>query len=341
MGTEAGQDFTRLVNELQHRAPEFNIFQAIFIGERVGKQLHPERDDEKFDQAGLKFRPYEMYTYPPSDLRSFSYDNRLMQYVINYMGLYGVNASLPRCYHEQVAVQQTIHEEGHVPLQNFLDIFNNRFYWLYYNAWKKYRSYLHLTTDTDNKTTQRIFSFIGLGFGEEFAKENITPFKLFQLSGILSNKIKNKGGLQILLQEFFPKFQFHIQEFIPTMVPLSELPSLGRSNGTLQHTLGNSSVVGRSIRDYNSKIRVQIGPIDFDDYLGFLPGGKKINLVKNLIELYLNNTLTYDIQFLVKSEGIKTVDWRDERLKLGFSLWLGKPKKEIVDVYYSSEKLNQ
>ncbi len=341
MGTETGHSFTRLVNELERRAAEFNIFQAIYIGDRAGKLLYPERNDGKFEQTGLKFRPYEMYVYPPTDLRSFSYDNGSMKYVLNLMGLYGVNSPLPRCYHEQVAVQQTVHEEGEVPLQNFLDIFNNRFYWLYYHAWKKYRSYLHLTTDTENKTRQKIFSFIGLGFEHDNEEEKISPFKLFQLSGILSNKVKNKSGLQKLLQEFFPDIEFAIQQFIPTMVPLADLPVLGKSNGQMRHTLGNNSVVGRSIRDYNSKIRVRIGPMDFEEYLGFLPGGTKITLLKKLIELYLNDTLIYDIQFLVKTEGIKTIDWHDDRLKLGFSLWLGRPQKEIVDVYYSSEKLKQ
>lgn len=340
MGTEYGENFTRLIEELEKDGPSFNLFQAIYLGERTGKKLHPERNDEKFEQSGLHFRPYENYVFPPTDLRSFRFENDVMKYTINLMGLYGINAPLPRCYHEQVAVQQTVHDPGSIPLQNFLDIYNNRFYWLYYQAWKKYRSYLQIGDGTGGKAAQRVFSFIGLGFREEKKERAISPFKLFQMSGILSNKVRNKAGLQILLQEFFPKFPFRIQEFVPSRVKLTEIPKIGRINGATRHRLGTNSILGRSVQDYLSKICIQIGPIDFEDYLSFLPDGKKMNLLKQVIDLYISDTLIYDIRFLVRAEQIKTIPWSDNRLKLGHSLWLGKPKESLVDVYYSYEKIN-
>ena len=131
MGAESGQNSAGVIKELEKNAPRYNVFQAIFIAEKISKKMHPKRDDEKFDQTGLKFRPYEMYVFPPTDIREFYSINDEMNFVLNFMGLYGVNSPLPRCYHDQVAMQQTVHGAGEVPLQNFLDIFNNRFYWLY------------------------------------------------------------------------------------------------------------------------------------------------------------------------------------------------------------------
>lgn len=336
MGTQTGQSLTRLIGELEKNGPEFSVFQAIYIAERTTKRKYPERDDEKFEQTGLRFRPYENYVYPPSDIRDITYQDNEYRFIINFMGLYGVNSPLPRCYHEQVAEQQRVHGPGEVPLQNFLEIFNNRFYWLYYQAWKKYRYYLFLNEQRSNTISERVLAFIGQG-PENSQDQLISKFRLMRLSGVLSTRVRNKMGLRIILEEFFPHYRFRIQEFIPRMVELSDTPTLGsQTENPVQ--LGQNSVVGRSMLDYLSKIRIQIGPLDYNDYLKFLPGETYAALLKELIDLYLNDALEYDVQFLIESEEIETVPWKNDKVRLGQSMWLGKPKREVVDRHYPYEK---
>lgn len=335
MGTEPGKNIARLIEDLEKNSPNYNVFQAIFIGEKISKGFFPDRQDDKFEQKGLKFRPYEMYVFPPTDIRKISFTDKRMEFVLNFMGLYGVNSPFPRCYHEQVAIQQSIHGGGEVPIQNFLDIFNNRFYWLYYQGWKKYRYFLELREDLQSKSTQRIFSFIGLGPRFEKIQSYVSPFKLIQLSGILNNRIRNKMGLRILLKDFFPGCEVRIREFVPNRVPLSEIPRLGGG----EMILGQNTVLGRSVVDYLSKICIQMGPIEFDDYLNFLPDEKKTSLLKEIIEIYLSDNIEYDVEFLVKTEGMKFNPLKDKRLKLGQSIWLGKPAAKVVKVYYRYEKL--
>ncbi len=336
MGTERGQDFDRVIADLEQHAPHYNVFQAIYLAE-TASQKHVARKDFGFDQTGLHFRPHENYVYPPTDLRSFELHNGVMKFVLNFMGLYGVNAALPRCYHEQVAMQQSAHGAGEVPLQNFLDIFNSRFYWLYYQAWKKYRYYLQLSEAAGNKTTQRIFAFIGQRFDARNAASEIPRFQLLQFSGILSNRARSKAGLQILLSEFFIKYKVTIHEFVPHWVQLAETPKMGRNNGA-SFRLGVNSVVGRSMLDYTSRIRVEIGPMPFVDYLDFTPEGKKAALLRELLQLYLNDGLEFDVTLIIASDTIITKPWKDKRIKLGTSMWLGRPKEEFVEVKYGYEK---
>ena len=335
MGTESGQDFTGIIKELEKNAPRYSIFQAIYIAEKISKKLYPKREEEKFEQKGLKFRPHEMYVYPPTDIREFSFVNNELRFVINFMGLYGVNSPLPRCYHDQVAMQQAVHGPGSVPLQNFLDIFNNRFYWLYYNAWKKYRLFLDMGENFQSKNTQRLFAFNGVGPHLESLQSKVSPFKLLQLSGILSLRIRNKAGLRIMLKEFFAGCEIIIKEFVPNQVKLSELPQLGE-NGMM---LGRNSVLGKSVTDYLSKICIQIGPLRFDEYLKFLPGGGQSLLLKELVEIYLNDNIEFDVEFIVDTEDMESLKWGDTRLRLGQSIWLGKPKHKFVKVKLSYEEL--
>lgn len=338
MGTEPGQNFTRLIDDLKQNGPMYNVFYAIFLAEKISKTLHPDRDDEKFEQKGLKFYPYQMYIYPPTDIRAIEFEDEVMTFVINFMGLYGVNSPLPRCYHEQVAIQQTIHEPGKVPLQNFYDIFNNRFYWLYYQAWKKYRYYLQLSDDPTNKTMQRVFSFIGQGPQHQQDQAELNRFKLLQCSGILCNRIRNKTGMQVLLTEFLPQFNIEIKEFIPHKVELTERPQLGPKDGERAFQLGVNSVIGNSMLDYTSRIRLEIGPIEFTNFLEFIPTGKYAILLKQLLRLYLNDGLEFDIKLIIKSEGIAAVPWNDTRLRLGSTIWLGRPPEEFVEINYKYEE---
>ncbi|NOQ96725.1 MAG: type VI secretion system baseplate subunit TssG [Calditrichae bacterium] len=339
MAPGLGKNFTRLIKDIQNHYGEYSVFYAIFLCEMRLDNNNPQRDAEKLDQEGLKFRPYENYVYPPSDIRSFSYDGEQIQFVLNFLGLYGINAPLPRCYHEQVAIQQEVHGSGDIPLQNFLDIFDNRFYWLYYQAWKKYRYYLQLSDDPDNKTMQRLFTFIGQIPGDDRKHGNIPPFKLMQLSGLLSNRVRNKKGLIILLHSFFPSLGITVREFVPTMVPLSDLPLLGSQK--LPVILSENSIVGHSIMDSMRRIELTIGPISFDEYLDFCTGGEKLRLLNQLMTLYLNDSIEYNINFILSSEGIVSFTFGDSRLKLGRNMWLGKPTEKNVTVHNSHERIQR
>ena len=84
------------------------------------------------------------------------------QFILAIPGLYGPDSPLPRAYHQEVAYQQNERPSGYVPLQNFLDIFNNRLYWLYYQSWKKYRLHLQLSEQSQNSALRTLYSFSGL-----------------------------------------------------------------------------------------------------------------------------------------------------------------------------------
>ncbi|MCX6151855.1 MAG: type VI secretion system baseplate subunit TssG [Ignavibacteriales bacterium] len=335
MATAVGGNITSLIKELIQEGPSFHVWQAVWLSEQITKKDYPNRKDFLLDQTGIRFRSYENYEYPPRDIKSISYKEGEIQFILNFLGLYGINSPLPRCYHEQVSMQLRTLGEGNVPLQSFFDLFNNRFYWLYYQSWKKYRFYLHLDGKPNNKITERLFAFIGR---EEHSgsKTSILPdFTLLKFSGILSQRVRNKSGLKILLAKLFPEFRMKIKEFVPHWVELSEIPTLGNND----YKLGSNSYIGKTVVDYMSRISIQIGEISFQDYLQFLPGTENANKLYELLKLYLNDGLEFNIEFIVKSDSISSVDWNDDRLRLGSTMWLGKPDKENVNVNLRFEEL--
>ena len=278
MAAEPGENISRIIKDLKKNYPAYSIFFALYLAEKLIRQWFPDLKFDKFDQTGVKIRPYEHYTYYPVNIRGFKYRERQLEFVINLYGLYGPDSPLPRCYHEEISLQKKIHRTGS-PLRDFLDIFNNRFYWLYYQAWKKYRYYLQISDDPENKSLQRIFTFIGLGPDFIEDKPTVNTYKLLQLSGILSSRIRNKQGLLILIREFWPRFKINIKEFIPSLVKVDERPALGSIDTEKAFVLGEFSLIGDKIFDYMSRICIEIGPMDLNDYLHFMPGGSYIKLL--------------------------------------------------------------
>ena len=323
--------------DLPENAPSYSVFYAIHICETILKKQRPNEAWDLLEQHGFTFRPYEHYTYKPTNIVDFKQEEDMVQFVISFLGLYGNDSPLPRCYHEQVAIQQSIHGAGEVPLQNFLDIFNNRFYWLYYNAWKKYRYYLQVKDEPGNKVMEQISAFFGQG--AQFRKETlaVSRFKLMQLSGVLCQRVRSKEGLLIVLREFFSTFNIGVQEFVKSMVKVENRPKVGSKHGANAARLGVHCLVGQWVADYTSRICIVLGPMAFEEFLQFMPEGRSATLLRHLLRLYLNDSLEYDVKLIVKSDGFKKIEWNDSRIRLGQSMWLGSPKEPVLEKYFPYE----
>jgi type VI secretion system protein ImpH len=341
MAAETRPDFSSLIEDLKDNAPSYSVFHAVSVAEILSKAFHPERDEEKFDQTGLRFRPYEQYAFPPRDIHSFDWEEGRATFVLTFMGLYGIDSPLPRLYHEQVALQQTVHGPGNVPLQNFLDMFNTRFYWLYYQAWKKYRFHLQAKMGARSKVFERIFTFSGLPHRLKSDDHGVPEFQWLRVSSILSHRVRSKAGLRLFLQEFLPYVKIGIREFVPCRVKLDHTPKLGRGVGQNAFRLSRHSVIGRTKTDGMGRIRVELGPIDFADFLEFIPGSRKLQLLHDLLKAYLNDGLEYDVRFTIRSRTIRRLPLSDRRPKLGISHWLGQPRKEFVEIEYPYERLTE
>lgn len=342
MGSGLGENFTRLIADLEKNGPSYSFFYAMFLAEKAMDKLHPKRNKRLFESKGLKLRPYEHYVYPPRNIRSFRYDEGQMTFVLNFMGLYGINSPLPRTLHEEVSAQRSTYLEGEAPLQEFLDIYNSRFYWFYYQAWKKYRHFLQFNENENSRVMQQLLAFSGIGLIGEIG-EALRPHKmrLLRMSGVLSQRVRNKEGLLLLLDEFFPQRGFWVEEFIPTMVKLSERPKIGSRFADQTFTLGNYSVLGQYVKDCTSRIRIIIGPIDYEDYLQFAPGGSYRSLLIALLQLYVNDGIEYDIRFVLYAGNIQSVRLGSLGNRLGQSTWLGKPSEWMVNIEQPYERLSE
>jgi type VI secretion system protein ImpH len=337
MVAKNGDDLSTLIRDLKDHGPEYNVFQAILVGEAIARSTPSDEKQGEGQQLALRLRPYEMYVYPARDIKSCTYEDGVLTYVLTFMGLYGINSPVPRCYHEQVALQQSTHGSGEVPLQNFLDLFNNRFYRLYYQAWKKSRVFLGMAEPSDSSVSI-LLSLSGLKDLLGRKRHSLPMATLIRLTGILSSRVRNAVGLAILLGEFMPEFKPRVKEFVPTRVPLDGRPSLGRPSS---FKLGKTSIVGRSVLDFRRRICVELGPLSFSEYLELVPGGRRASVLRDLLDIYLRDSMETDVRFTIVSSSITTIPLSDRRIRLGSSFWVGRPRESVVSAYFKHERYSQ
>jgi type VI secretion system protein ImpH len=80
-----------------------------------------------------------------------------------------------------------------------------------------------------------------------------------------------------------------------------------------------------------SKIRVRLGPLDYTEFVEFLPDRtaasqrKAIFLLMHLVRLYAGPELDFDVQLLLKADGVplcRLVESEGIGPRLGWNTWL-------------------
>ncbi len=291
-------------NNLLNEGYKFDFFQAVTLLEWLNKTVRLQPD------TSLGFPTFQIKEIV-DDL-----DTETTRIVIRFMGLYGISAPLPIYFTELI----TSPEEKGKSLQDFLDIFNHRLIWLFYQAWKKYRYYLSFQSNGIDSVSRHVRALFGLDLDIVSQAAGLPTAQLLKYTGILSMKNRPAEGLRVLLSDFFDGIPVKISECLPQWVNIPEGFQCGLSEKN--SSLGKDLSVGSQVLDRLGKIRVIIGPISLAKYEGFLPGTRQFEVLKRLVSMYVSYRLRFDIEFIVKGEDISSLVLSSEgNGRLGQTTW--------------------
>jgi type VI secretion system protein ImpH len=261
--------------------------------------------------------------FPASDVKDIDLVTRenagaLIYVTSTFMGLYGVDASLPSHFHD--VIEQEPEDTG--ALRAFLDIFNHRIYAFFYQAWKKYRPSLRPSKNSNphSRDVHRFLSLAGLSNVPNLSDAPVDPMRLASFAGRLGSRARNAEGLAVLLEELLDEVPVEIEENVPRWIPIAKRPAMGGGDGI---RLGVNSNIGTAVYDRSSTFRVKLGPVGLNTYLSLLPGGDLADKVDWLVRLYAPDHLDYDIELTLDAEDVSGVALGDHG-RLGLSAFLGK-----------------
>lgn len=302
-----------LVSKLTEKGYEYDFFQAVNLLEEYFQKT--EGDSDPIQSGRINFVSDPSLTFPPGDITSIKKGgNNTIQFLLSFMGLLGISSPLPY-YFTQYG---TLHErdDNGCALADFLAMFNNRLYVLFYRSWKKYRlSNSSLPNDTFG-LLKNIALLSGLTENQLKGKR-----KLLSYSGIFAGASRSAEGLKTIISNYFDDIPVSIKEWQLRWAPVKDLKEVGKDS-----ILGINSMIGTHIRDYGGKFNVILGPLKKVRFETFLPGKKNLELLKDIITSYTTEPLKFDIEVKLKHEELTPVILGSTNAPLGITSSCGKPR---------------
>lgn len=296
-----------LIERLHAEAREFNFFRAVqLLEEHFGSK---DGGADAIDSGRIRFTPDSSIAFPSSDITAIDEHDGAVWFTLSFMGLVGVSSPLPVYFSEYV----TSHPEAAAPLYDFLTIFNHRLYALFYRAWKKYNFSFNFTDDVSDPFTQKIALLSGVGPGHGAGGARMLAY-----CGMLAGAPRSANALGALLGDYFGGVQVTVTEFVPRWAPLKNIAPLGGAA-----SLGVSTILGTSYFDRAGKFRVTVGPLSRQVYEKFLPGGKNIAGLREIVSGYIGDPLEFEIEVQLQSMELIPVVLGEDGARLGETSALG------------------
>lgn len=289
---------------LQKRPFDFDFFQAVRRLEslspetpRLGTAMRPADDVLRFEQnVSLGFAPSAVHAYTPSGEDTA---NRLS---VNFFGLLGPNGPLPLSFTEYV--YERLHNQGDVTLARFIDLFNHRMLSLFYRAWASAQQTVSHDRPEDDWFARYVSSLVGQGMASFQDRDAVTDEMKLYYAGLLASPTRNAGGLRQLLEDYLGN-PIAVHEFVGQWIEM-DTPDHFQLGTRIrnQAALGVNTVLGTRIWDCQQRFRIRVGPLDFPDYEGLLPGGKRLQQVIAWVQRYIGCELSWELQLVIKAKSI-------------------------------------
>ncbi len=308
----------------EREARRFNYFRLIYLLERMFPDAPrightgPARDEM------IRVRSESSLIFGSSDVTElkkepFADGKERVHITAAFLGLYGSTSPLPAYFVERIAL--AVYQGGPQPVRELLDVIHHRLFALVYRAWSKYRHSVGYARRGKDKFTRRMFCAVGVdGFGDP--KLELDPFYFLRFAPLLASKSRSARGLQVALDELLGGIDVKIEQFVGCWT-LIEKP-LRNKLGVSNHQLGESLVVGRYVFDGSGRYTIQLGPLQYDDYLSFLPGGHRRPFLQAVVNTFTPGIHDVMLELHVDLEAAPKLQLGSPRSStLSRTAWLG------------------
>lgn len=321
MGSTARGKLSHLIEDLLDNPSGYSAFQALRL---IETHLGGAAADGDHPQGLVSMAPASEMTFPAGEIRHCRVDERdRYRLELNFMGFCGVDSPLPPFFNDIAAFDTS---QG-AQLRGFLELFNQRLYHLLYGAWKKMN--LHGAGNAHSSLYCRYLKALYGGGG------TCDLLGRFDYAGLLANRVKNGQSLAGMLEDFLD-CPVTLKQNVPCWIELEETAPLG---GSL--ALGDDAMLGSRLMDVNSKILLRIGPLPSRVAVDLLPGGPSAAALAHLIREYLDPTIQYDVELLIRPDPDDESALGEDPPILGWTTCLGRAGDAVNCIRLAGENLNR
>jgi type VI secretion system protein ImpH len=331
MATQRRRTLPPLEETLFQEPYRFDFFQAVRLLERLAPDRKAVGNEGPPSAEAVRFRAETGLTFPASEVPSIAppTDSQASpQLTVAFMGLTGPLGVLPYCYSELIVERLQDRtggrKNGDRTLLDFLDLFNHRLISLFYRAWEKHRPALAFERGETDRAAGSLFSLIGLGIEPLRDRQDFPDAALLFYAGAFAQRHRPPVMLERILGEYF-RLPVEVHPFQGRWLRLddedrSTLGASGRHNG-----LGKALVMGGKVWDEQSKFRLRIGPLTFDQFQRLGPEGQDLQALTQMVRLYVDGEFDFDVQLVLKAEEVpksQLTKTPNQAARLGRTAWL-------------------
>jgi len=306
----------------------FEFFQAVRLLQQTKDEAVPVGTGDDPAREGVRFRSDCSFRFPAGDVASVSppgEDEDAARILVNFMGVATQNSfgSLPYFYTELAGGQ----ERGEAPvLREFLDLFNHRLISLFYRAWQKHRFPVAFETAGVGGVglfETAMLSLLGMGTPAVQGQLPVNDLALISLASHLRRKGAPAASVADLVSRYFD---------IPVSIaPLTTsfhyLEENDRSRlGGSGNQLGMTMTLGTRVCLTQSSVRLRLGPLSWDAYQEYLPGGDGHEALVALLELAVGPEYDFEFVMILSAQAVPQLRLGaaggQQQCRLGWSSWL-------------------
>lgn len=323
MASPPRQQIADLSQRLLQEAHRYPFQQAIRLLHQI---LRLEADaplsETELDDA-VRCRPELSLAFAPADVAAIDQvdeDPKRFQLTLTFLGLYGASSPLPTFYTEDLLDEW---REGQDLCRHFFDLINQELYTLLFRGWAKYHLPYQLHENHDERSVEHLFALFGLP-ERLWRKKLHQPHALLRYIGLTSQNPRSAAGLQAMLRDYLENDGVEVQQCIQRRVAIPEQQQflLGMQNCRL----GEESVLGAEIEERSSKFRLCIKAVNGAQFHSLLPDQPTFAKVVELVHLYVNSPLVWDVQLSLAEESVQPATLGGGALggwaQLGWNTWL-------------------
>jgi type VI secretion system protein ImpH len=313
---------------LRERPWDFDFFQAV----RLLGLMYPERRliarlGQPLDNI-VRFHAHLTMLFPASsvwDMQPDKRDDGPLHMTVSFMGLTGPQGILPSHYTEYLIARSYVKDSSAAA---FFDLFNHRMISLFYLAWEKHHFPIVHEREETLKTgprwfTQYLYDLIGMGTSGLRGRLAVADSALLLYAGLLAQQPHSAVALEGMLRDYFG-VPVNIRQFVGKWFALDNDALAYLNDGGLHNQLGFGAVAGDMVWNQQARFRICVGPLSWERFNSFLPGGTAIDELAALARHFVNQTMEFEVQLVLRADEVPWCGMATETdsPRLGLSSWL-------------------
>lgn len=206
---------------------------------------------------------------------------------------------------------------------DFVNILQHRMIALFYRAWADAHVGVQVERPVGGRVRTLLEALAGIGLPGTQNLENpeLDAVKLRQAAA-LASQVNGPERLTLFIAEAF-KVPVQLKEFVAAWMTIPK--ALQTQLGKDHRSLGRSATIGPRSFSRQSRIELRIGPLGYDQYKTFLPGGERLGVLKRAVRDLVGELLDVDLRIVLARDAVPPA--RIGTAQLARTAWLAPPEE--------------